>query len=200
VALEPPPGWTPTDVARPSLGGTELAFDAWEAWRAPEDASARLVSGCVGIDLAAWTPDATPIAIDRLHGVVASTLAALGSPGPLRIEREEHGERVTEHVLSGSGPLEGRVLGRTVLGFTANGSVTRLRGCFDVCANVTPACETALRHATASGYVSPPPPNAPLRALVFGIHHARGVAWSSVALFIAVGVVAVWRRPRPRRN
>ena len=201
LACVPPQGWSRVEVARPLLDASPaIAVDRWEAWGSPTDASARLLAGCFGRDLGTWTSEATPIVLERLAATIAAVAGRLESPGGLRVVAEKHSDRVTEQTLRGTAGLEGRADARTFLAFTKVGDRPRLRACFVLCTRPTPACEDAMSLASVASSDVPPPPSVPLRAVVFAVHHPRAATFSLVALFFVAGIVAVWKRPRPRRK
>jgi hypothetical protein len=197
VSFAPPAGWVHADFAAPDFGpGASVVVESWNAWRAPGDAAPHLVAGCVGLDVSTWADEATPIALDRLAGMAQSTLTRLQAPGALPVTREDRAAVVAQQWLG-----EDVAAARTFLGFTARAGRPHLEGCFLVCAPRTQACVDALNLASpTSAFVVPPAASAPLRAVVFAIHHSRGVAASWIALFFVAGVLAVWTRPRPRRK
>jgi hypothetical protein len=201
VVFAPPPTWARVDLPPPALReGSDLAVDRWDAWGAPDDGPGRAVSGCVGVDLGTWTDEATPFALDRLTATVGAIAARLDAGAELHLARTERTEAVVAQTFAGVTDTQGPPVARTFLGFTGPSDHPHLRGCFALCAPATPACEQALATATTSEFVAPPPATAPLRAVVFGVHHPRAVALSGVTLFLLLGVVGVLTRPRSRRK
>ena len=195
IAFVPPPGWKPTAIEGPDLGrASEVSIDSWGAW-APSLGDGRAVSACLGLDVSTWTEEATPIALERLTGTASGVAVRLTSFENLYVEHQEQRADVASQTLVSH---DGAVSLRTFLGFTAHDS-PRLSGCFVLCAPTTPACDAALAAATPVGpFVPPPRPTVALQALVLAVHHPRDVAAGAVALFVAIGVAAIWMRPRPR--
>jgi hypothetical protein len=178
---------------------SELSLDSWRVWEEPAPGAGRAVSECLGLNLSTWTEEASPLAMERLQATMSAVAAKLTSGGALRVRGEERrGDMVTQDLV-GSGESEGKLAGRALLGFVHVDHSPRLEGCFLLCAPTTAACERALASAAPGpGLVAPPAASAPLRAVVFGIHHARGVLVGAAALFVVLGLVAIWTRPRPR--
>ncbi len=201
VVFAPPPTWLPDDLSPPTLReGSDLTLDRWNAWRAPDDAPGHAVSGCIGVDLGTWTDEATALALDRLTAITGAVATRLDPTAELHLARTERTDTVVAQTFVGGADGQGPPVGRTFLGFTGPRDHPHLRGCFALCAPATPACEEALAAATTSAFVVPPETSAPLRAVVFGVHHPRAVAVGAVTLFLLLGVVGVWTRPRPRRK
>ncbi len=200
-AFEPPHGWTPAEEARPTLSaGSDVTIDLWSSWRAPDGGEGRAVSACFGMDLGTWIDEATPVALERLASTASSVALRLDGASPgMRVVREERSPEATEQALALPGAKDAPVVARTVLGF-ASGGEPRVTGCFVLCSPTTRDCERSVETAKAEGFVPPPPASAFARSVAYGIHHPRGVAAASVALFLLAGVVAVWTRPRPRRK
>jgi hypothetical protein len=199
IAFTPPAGWSHALVSQPELGaGANISVEIWDAWQPPGNDDQRVVSGCLGTDLRTWTPEAAPIALERLDAVVSATLTRLDLPPALRVTRELRGD-VTEEWLAGDGDAHGSA--RTFLGFTSRDGEPHLLGCFVLCAPASVACDDAIEHATpTSAFVPPPAASLPLRAVVLGVHHSRAVALGATALFVLAGALAIWTRPRPRRK
>jgi hypothetical protein len=198
VAFTPPAGWVRVDFAPPDLGaGASVVVESWSAWRAPLDDAPHVIGGCVGLDVSTWTDEATPIAEGRLAGMAQSTLTRLDLPDALTVIREDRGAVVAQEWLG----QDGVASARTFLGFTSRAGQPHLEGCFIVCAPHTRPCADAMSLASpTSAFVPPPATSAPLRAVVFAVHHSRAVATCGIALFFVAGVLAVWTRPRPRRK
>ncbi len=201
VQFTPPPGWQTAVVAPPTLGpGSEVTVDRWEAWREAEGGPGRAVAACLGVDLGAWTDEATPVALERVLATTRTVAAGLDPGVELRVLGEDRSAIGASQRLARVGDGAERVVARTVLGFTRPGPRPHLAGCFVVCAPTSAACEDALGTLDTSGFVPPPPPGALLRGVALGIHHPRAVAMSAAALFFLLGAVAIWTRPRPRRK
>jgi len=182
--------------------GSEVGIDRWSAWQSPNvgGGAGYAVAGCIGLDLGAWTDEAAPIAFDRLDGAAASVAYRLDPTAGFTTRREQTvGPVVVHDIATGSG-AEAHTVAKTFLGFVSALGRPRLRGCFVLCAPTTSACEEQVAAATATGFVAPPPAGSLLRATAVAIHHPRTVAGLGVTLFFALGVVAVWTRPRPRRK
>ena len=197
LVFHPPPGWMEADP--PSLGlpeGSELAVDKALGWRAPAG-EARASAACVGMDLHTWTEEVVPIAVDRLDGLVGSIVTRHDRGVTLRLIREERSGGIVERWLGSEG---GAPVARTVLGFVGPRGKTRLEACFVVCAPADDACEQAVERSTAEGFVAPPPATIWVRAIATGARHPRMMATTTIALFLLVGIVLVWTRPRAPRK
>jgi hypothetical protein len=180
--------------------GSEFTIDRWDVWRPPDDGPGRAAVGCFGVDLGTWTDEATPLALERLSASMGAVALRLDGTSELHLAATEHAGAVVEQAFVRVAAPPGPTVARTFLGFAGPGDSPHLRGCFALCAPTTGACEGSLSSASATDFVAPPPASFPVRALVFGVHHPRGVAMGSVGLFVLLGVVAVWTRPRSRRK
>jgi len=199
VRSSPPAGWLRVDIPAPDLPpDSELSIDAWTAWEEPGRA-AHLVSGCLGVDLRTWADEAAPLALERVVATTSSVATRLASVGTLRVRGEEHRGNVVVQELTGAGDSVGKLSARAFLGFVGPPDRPHLEGCFLLCAPTSPSCESSLASAApGEEFVSPPVTSTPLRAIVSAVHHPRAVVLGSLMLAVALGIVAIWTRPRPR--
>ena len=201
VVFAPPSAWLRADIPPPALRESlDVAIDRWDAWRAPDDGPGRAASACFGVDLGTWTDEATPFALDRLAAMTAAIATRLDATAELHLSRTDCADAVVAQAFVGGVDPHATPVARTFLGFTGPRDHPHLRACFVLCAPTTPACEVAIAATTTSGFVAAPEASAPVRAVVFGVHHPRAVAAGGVTLFLLLGVVGVWTRPRPRRK
>jgi hypothetical protein len=188
-------------VPEPKLGqGVGVTIERWLSWREPEGRG-RAVSACFGMDVPTWVDEAMPIALERVAATAGATATELDpSIVGLHVAREETTATTKGEVFVRTGDDTRHEVLRTVVGFAAATETPHVTGCFLLCAPSTEACEVAAAAAPLLGFTAPPRANALARSLVFGVHHPRVVVASGAALFMLVGVVAVWTRPRPRRR
>jgi hypothetical protein len=98
--------------------------------------------------------------------------------------------------------LDGPALGiaRTFVGFD---DAPRVLTCFAACATrrrdaEAPACEAAARAARLDGSVAPPKPGLALGAVTWAVHNPRPAAACGAVLVLALALLAIQTRRRPR--
>jgi hypothetical protein len=200
LELGAPPGWVTAEEAPPSLkAGADLAVDRWSSWRPPDGGGPVEVAGCFGVDLSAWTDEATGFAQGQLAAMVAGVAARLDPSTSLHVVRTERSGHVAEQAFAAGDETNGPVVARTFLGF-ASLDPPRLHGCFVLCAPSSGECQQSVTAAKGTGFTEAPSASLPLRAVVTGVHHPKAVATLGVLLFLVAGAVAVWTRPGRTRK
>lgn len=205
VALhrELPPGWIEAareaEVPRPPIGaGSGSVFTQWQAWRSPA-ADETLQIACVATPIPGWVDDMRPMALARTVMVMnASVERVVGAPVETRALSDHFGLRRVG-APEGS-PWVG--IGRTFVGWDEHNVLTCFASCasskHDNRADVRRICDATVLASRLDNGLNPPPPGLALGAVAWAVHHpATSVRWAAV-LVIALGVVAVASRRKPR--
>lgn len=200
VVVRPPAGWVNAELDRPTIAESSgAAYSEWTAWRtdAPADAlGERLVHACVATPIPGWVEDMRPAVEARTHGLTSAQANMItGAPAELR----GSGGEVLEIRRAGesNGPALGRA--RTFVGFDGSHVFT----CFAVCARKGPgpaddACGRSVTEARLEGSLEPPRPGTFLRGATWAVHHPRAAALGGAGLILALGILAITARRRPR--
>ncbi len=194
----PDEGLGPPDVS----ASPRARVASWAAWRSG-DGAAHLVAACFDVTTGGWTPDADGIARGKLHETIAGVAVRAGGAGELLVTETHAEPSVTSRTYAGrAGPDGATRTARSAQGFVAAPEPT-LASCFALCVDrASPArCDEAIRSARFSrDFVPPPAPGFALRALSALVHHPDVTAWGGATLLVALGVLAIATRKRPKRR
>jgi hypothetical protein len=186
--------WTATEVERPKIAESSGAvFTTWSARRSTT-ADTAFVAGCVATPIPGWVDDMAP-AVEGRTVALAGAVAAKITEGP--IDARKSGDAFE---LRSANDLSGPVIGqaRTWVGFDD----ARVFTCFASCASkrstVAPECEAPVRDARLEGSLPPPRPGLALGTVTWAVHHPRPAALGGLGFVVALGIVAVVFRRRPR--
>jgi hypothetical protein len=168
-------GWPRMGVEAPPLaGGAGAAFTQWDVSRA--EAGEAMVAACVATPIPGWVDDMRP-AVDAKNATLMNVSA----------------ERVMGAPLDAQNGVS-----HAFVGWDEGVVVT----CFAVCGAREPrphrACDEAVRAASLEGAMGPPAPGIVLGAVTWGVHHPQSAVTWGAALVVALGVIAVISRRRPR--
>jgi hypothetical protein len=205
ASVEPPAAWESVAFDRPDLSESPgVTLVDWRAWGpaaplgdTPNGAGARgdrLVTGCFTRATSRWTPEAEPIALDKLAQVATSTALRVADVGPLHVTTTDRRENVV------SQRLEGAWDAKTFLAFEGD----TLIGCFVSCVESprsarTAGCAASVDAAHLEGaFGAPPPRGVWLTAAMAATHHPRLASAALAALAASAAMLAVATRKRPR--
>jgi hypothetical protein len=195
AAVEPPAAWESVAFDRPDLSEAPgVTLVDWRAWGPPDGRADRLVTACFTRATGRWTPEAEPLALDKLAQVATSAALRVADVGPLHPTRTDRHDNVV------SQRLEGKWDARTFLAFEDE----TLIGCFVSCvesprSTLNAGCAASVEGAHLVGSFGPAPPRGVwLTAAMAAVHHPR-VASGALAALAALGAtLAVATRKRPR--
>jgi hypothetical protein len=190
VVAEPLPGWVAVDAPRPPIGdAADARLTSFSAHRSPDGAST-LAHGCVSAKIPGWVEDMRPPIEARLLGITAYNAGQItDTPMEARPEGDGLLLRAT------GGPRRGSA--RTFVGFEPD----RVSTCWVMCVSKSsehPSCESSVASARLEGSLPPPPPGVALSAVSWAVYHPTPTALFACVVVVAVSLVAVMRRRRPR--
>ena len=191
-----PESFAGASLPPPDLSGSpQITVHDWRSW---SDGRSTLAAACFGARSAAWSPEVTELAEQKLVDVAFGTALRLRDGAGLVVASRNEGGNVREQQLVGDG-----VRGRTFLAFQ-DGDV---HACLTLCvalrtdvAGGEPGCADAVATSRLEGTFEPAPgPGAALGSLLYAVHHPRPTVLAFAAIVVGAGIISVWRRPRRRR-
>ena len=157
-----------------------------------------LAFGCVSTEIPGWVDDMRPVVDARSMGLTASVAEGLAG-APIRANDVGRSDAQTTP-LAIVDASNGRNLGsaKKIIAFDEGAVVS----CFVVCvaktAGAARACDPAVEATRVVGDRAPPPPGFALAAVTYGVHHPNESAMSALGFVVALGVLVVATRRRPR--
>ncbi|MBX3207602.1 MAG: hypothetical protein KF764_21310 [Labilithrix sp.] len=196
VAAEPPAGWHATaDVAKPKIADSAGAsFTTWSAHRS-EGGDATILSGCVATPIPGWVEDMRPPVEARTVALAGASAAAV-TGAPVDARAGDDGLLDLRAASDLARPPLGRA--RTFIGFDEARVFTCFAACVSNAGGERRPCDAAVAEARLEGSLAPPAPGLALRGATWAVHHPRPTAVGAGGLAVALGLLAVVLRRRPR--
>lgn len=160
------------------------------------DRASSITYGCVATSIPGWVEDMRQ-AVEGRTVALAGASAALAADHPIDARPNGHGGFDLRDVRQLGAGKDAPVIGnaKTFVGFDAK----RVHTCFATCIGPEEGgCRDAVDAARLEGSAPPPDPGLALASVTWAVHHPRPFALGAGVVLVALGVLAVVLRRRPR--